>query len=107
MDELKACQKCGSDEVRTRHDIDNTPRLETDTWVVKCYGCGITTRWFDTEQQAINNWNTRAVDPRLKEALKRMRTLGVRSSEFIYILKECIPELMKAEFPELKEAEED
>ena len=60
--ELKPCQRCLNNDACVYLDAD-----DSDTFsYVRCE-CGATSPNFDTEELAIEWWNTRAADPLMKE----------------------------------------
>lgn len=50
--ELKPCPFCGSDEIV----------LGKGLFAVMCLGCGVITKYYNTEKEAIAAWNRRASD---------------------------------------------
>lgn len=54
MEKLKPCPFCGSERIET-NIITDTPQA-----YLKCRGCGIEQTIHSTEQDAIEDWNTRA-----------------------------------------------
>lgn len=71
MEELKPCQFCGSENCET-YKVDETvfsqnqyltmreDMMKLILWGAGCYDCSAQVYGFDTEQEAIEAWNTRA-----------------------------------------------
>ncbi len=54
MNEIKNCPFCGSSAITWEDEYESTK-----IYGVCCEECGITTACYDTEQQAIDDWNKR------------------------------------------------
>lgn len=88
MNELKACPRC----LKSNLKLDWNDDIKSVR--VECLDCGCCfDHWSDTDLQAIEYWNFRTIDPRLKKVVEEMKRLGVRSSEFVWIVNRYFPEL--------------
>lgn len=68
--ELKPCQRCLNNDACVYLDAD-----DSDTFsYVRCE-CGATSPNFDTEELAIEWWNTRAADPLMKEMAEALEAV--------------------------------
>ena len=56
MNELKKCPFCGGEA-----DCNNAGFIKAGNlmWATECLDCGVTTDFFDSEQEAIEAWNRR------------------------------------------------
>lgn len=57
-EELKFCPFCG-EIADTYENYFPRRQAEADWARVGCLGCGVITKWYPTEEEAINAWNTR------------------------------------------------
>lgn len=67
MDFLKPCPFCGSSKV-----------ANTALWsgIIRCYNCGATTKNYPTEDEAVENWNSRT--PEIFEREQALRNFAVK-----------------------------
>ena len=103
MSELKPCPFCG------RADSLAVNLNTAETYVVRCGWCGGEVRNFPTEETAILSWNTRAIDPRLKQAVEEIETMG-RNCMKGDVRKDGLllaSYIFEKHFPELKEAKDE
>ena len=70
MSELKPCPFCGSNEVELFVDV----QADMNFYREKCMDCGCTIYNKPDADSAELQWNSRATDPRLKEAVEEIET---------------------------------
>ena len=74
MSELRECPICGGN---TKSEY--SPAIENEYWWFKCIGteleegCGYSSNQATSYDEAVDNWNKRATDPRLKQAVEEMK----------------------------------
>lgn len=63
ISELKPCPFCGGEFTQVRYmGLDRYPSAFQNGYRGECCDCGAVTRAFETEAEAMNAWNTRAVE---------------------------------------------
>ncbi len=67
MDILKPCPFCGTserddDQERSLDDWLQVNKQPGELFYIECFGCGVETRWKETERAAIEAWNRRAAE---------------------------------------------
>jgi len=108
-EELKVCPKCKSNECKTVNTVDNDPRIVFDFWHVSCLACRLASGSFDTEKQAVNDWNKRTTDPRIKQVIEEIDNDFMNEPEDdldrgAWQQAEHDIEILRKHFPELKES---
>jgi len=73
-EELRECPKCHSENVMLHSRVSNF------FFVVKCRDCGMSGRAFDTEDEAVEDWNTRADDKLMDDMAKYVELVAHRYS---------------------------
>ena len=68
MSELKNCPFCGSKPIKRNNIV---------VFWMECTKCNASTDCFNTEEEAINVWNTRPIEKALLEALKDYLNSGI------------------------------
>ena len=101
MSELKPCPFCGASH---SYQFAYTEGVKEVQIRYSHKSCPLEAMWFTVEQ-----WNTRATDPRLIEAVKEIETMGrncmkgdVRKDGLLLALY-----IFEKHFPELKEAKDE
>ena len=74
MDELRACPFCGNSNICLR--------VEGDAYFCYCEDCGTEVTESYDRQSAINYWNTRPIEERLRELLRHMYSDYVTPAQF-------------------------
>jgi len=67
-EKLKPCPHCGQDTVHAVSRLTWRDQQEVTVWRVYCWGCD-NIREVYSEEEAIENWNTRAQSPELQAVL--------------------------------------
>lgn len=68
--ELKPCQRCGSKKLSIEFD-----ELFDEPFYVLCKKCGAKSAMCETEEIAIENWNTRPIEDGLRERADRLEKI--------------------------------
>lgn len=68
--QLKPCDDCKEDSFLHLTTGDN--RWNLDKWYAICLKCGNSTKWFNTEAEAIAAWNTRPIEDELRARIKEL-----------------------------------
>lgn len=66
MTDMKPCPFCGG-----KPELGSYSRF--GNWIVVCSKCEAETQIYETEQEAIEAWNTRQVEDELNKEIKRLR----------------------------------
>lgn len=70
MRELKRCPFCGGDNVGVWHDRKIGLTILQETYEVRCYDCHFGLAQVKTEEEAIEDWNTRKPIEKVLERLE-------------------------------------
>lgn len=78
--EIKGCPFCGATADAPIEKVVHVSMSEHDwrdaSWTVQCDNCSGTHGYFDSEDEAIDHWNTRPTDPTIAELVAALEPFG-------------------------------
>jgi len=71
MSDLKPCPFCGKEPNQTSTELGDRPCFYYECENPKC--CAAEMGWHDTEQEAIDAWNTRPIEDALRKEISQLQ----------------------------------
>ena len=71
MSDLKPCPFCGKDPNQTTAELGDRPCFYYECENPKCHAAEM--GWHDTEQEAIDAWNTRPIEDALRKEIAQLQ----------------------------------